>query len=363
MRASRRCTLRCCPIFEPFALSTMSTPSPVQVAIAGEALIDLIRRADGHYEPCLGGALYNLGRALARQGVGTQYLNPLSRDRFGRELAAQLVADGVQLAQPTPVGEVTSLAVVNLTEHGHPDYAFYREGVADRTVTASGLGAACAAHGGALQVVCTGALALDARDAAIYLPWLQAQRAAGRCVVVDANLRPSVMPDLPAYRAQVHAALAEAHLIKASDEDLDHLQVPGTGPLARARHLLAANPRARLMALTLGGEGAWLLRQGEDGGQWFAKEAEPLAVVDTVGAGDSFLAGLLAYLLRAQAQQGTLAPIGMADFIAALPAATYQQALHHALASASLCVQERGCVPPNWQAAQHWAAAHPARQG
>ncbi|MFN9474676.1 carbohydrate kinase family protein [Acidovorax sp.] len=337
----------------------MSTHSPVQVAIAGEALIDLIRRADGNYEPCLGGALYNLGRALARQGVGALYLNPLSRDRFGRELAAQLAADGVQLAQPTPVAEVTSLAVVNLTEHGHPDYAFYREGVADRAVTSEGLNAACMAAWG-LQLVCTGALALDARDAAIYLPWLQAQRAAGRCVVVDANLRPSVMPDLPAYRAQVHAALAEAHIIKASDEDLDHLQVPGADPLARARHLLAANPRARLMALTLGGEGAWLLQQGAAGGQWFAKEAEPLAVVDTVGAGDSFLAGLLACLLRAHAQQASLAPAGMADFVAALPAASYQQALHHALASASLCVQERGCVPPNWQAAQDWAAQHPA---
>ena len=86
-------------------------------------------------------------------------------------------------------------------------------------------------------------------------------------------------------------------------------------------------------------------------------------MVDTVGAGDSFLAGLLAYLLRAQAQQASLAPTGMADFIAALPAASYQQALRHALASASLCVQERGCVPPSWQAAQDWAAAHPARQG
>lgn len=338
----------------------MPTSSPVQVAIAGEALIDLIGRADGNYEPCLGGALYNLGRALARQGVGTQYLNPLSRDRWGRELASQLAADGVQLALSTPVGEVTSLAVVNLTEHGHPDYAFYREGVADRTVSAAGLNAACAAHGGALQLVCTGALALDARDAAIYLPWLQAQRAAGRCVVVDANLRPSVMPDLPAYRAQVHAALAEAHIIKASDEDLDHLQVPGTGTLERARHLLAANPRARLMALTLGGEGAWLLQQGEGAAQCFAKEAQPLAVVDTVGAGDSFLAGLLAYLLRAHAQQGGSAPAGMTDFIAALPAAVYQQALRHALASASLCVQERGCVPPSWQVAQDWAVQHPA---
>lgn len=332
--------------------------SPVQIAIAGEALIDLIRNPDGSYLPCLGGALYNLCRALARQGVGTVYLNPLSGDRFGRDLAAQLQGDGVRLAQPEPVQQVTSLAVVNLDAHGHPDYAFYRDGVADRAVSAQGLTAACSALP-ALQLVCTGALALDARDAPVYLPWLQAQRAAGHCVVVDANLRPSVMPDLPAYRAQVHAALAEADIIKASDEDLDHLQVPGSDALARARHLLAAHPRASLVALTLGAEGAWLLHRS--GGEWFAKEAQPLAVADTVGAGDSFLAGLLAYLLQQQTQaDGASGGSGFTAFVAHLAADLCQGALRHALASASLCVMERGCVPPNWQAAQAWAAEHPA---
>ncbi|CAN7649783.1 PfkB family carbohydrate kinase [Acidovorax sp. LjRoot117] len=344
----------------------MSSPAPssslpvdastVQVAVAGEALIDLIRNPDGTYLPCLGGALYNLCRALARQGVGTQYLNPLSRDRFGRELAAQLQGDGVHLAQPEPVQQVTSLAVVNLDAQGHPDYAFYRDGVADRAVSAQGLTAACSASP-ALQLVCTGALALDARDAAVYVPWLQAQRAAGHCVVVDANLRPSVMPDLAAYRAQVHAALAEADIIKASDEDLEHLQVSGADALARARHLLAANPRAVLMALTLGGEGAWLLHK--NGGQWFAKEAQPLAVVDTVGAGDSFLAGLLAHLLQRSRAEG-MAGVGFAAWLNGLSADACQAALRHALASASLCVMERGCVPPSWQAAQARAAQYPA---
>ena len=336
-------------------VSTTHQPPPVQVAIAGEALIDLIRRPDGGYLPCLGGALYNLCRALARQGVGTQYLNPLSRDRFGRELAAQLAADGVHLAQPDPVQQVTSLAVVNLNAHGHPDYAFYREGVADRAVSAQGLGHACTALP-ALQVVCTGALALDARDAATYLPWLAAQRAAGRCVVVDANLRPSVMPDLAAYRSTVHAALAHAHLIKASDEDLEHLAVPGADAFARARHLLAANPQAHLLALTLGADGAWLLHR--NGAQCFAKEAQPLPVADTVGAGDSFLAGLLTHLLR-QSQ-----PAGAGSFaqcVETLSDTACQQALHHALASASLCVIEQGCVPPGWEAAVDWAQKHPAQ--
>ena len=336
-------------------VSTTLQPPPVQVAIAGEALIDLIRRPDGSYLPCLGGALYNLCRALARQGVGTQYLNPLSRDRFGRELAAQLVADGVQLAQPEPVQQVTSLAVVNLNAHGHPDYAFYRDGVADRAVSAPGLGTACAALP-TLQVVCTGALALDARDAATYLPWLATQRAAGHCVVVDANLRPSVMPDLAAYRSTVHAALVHAHVIKASDEDLEHLAVPGTTALERARHLLAANPQAHLLALTLGANGAWLLHR--NGVQCFAQEAQPLPVADTVGAGDSFLAGLLAHLLR-QSQ-----PAEAGSFVQCLETLSdtaCQQALRPALASARLGVMEQGCVPPGWEAAANWAHKHPAQ--
>ncbi len=330
------------------------TRADIQVAVAGEALIDLIRRDDGSYLPCLGGALYNLSRALSRQGVGIEYLNPLSRDRFGRELKAQLVADGVHLAVQEAVQAVTSLAVVNLDAQGHPDYAFYRDGVADRAVSAQGLTAACAdlPH---LQIVCSGALALDARDTAVYLPWLEAQRQAGRCVVVDANLRPSVMPDLPSYRAAVHAALSLAHVIKVSDEDLAHLGVRGTDVLDQARGLMAQHPGCELLALTVGAGGAWLMQRS--GATCYAKEAAPLDVVDTVGAGDSFLAGLLAFLLRqAPVSEGSR----FVDFLSSLPAASCEQALRHALASASLCVQEQGCVPPSWEAASRWAVERPA---
>lgn len=333
----------------------MPVPLSIQIAVAGEALIDLIQTPGGSYLPCPGGAPYNLCRALARQGVGTLYLNPLSRDRWGRELAATMEGDGVQLARPDPMQEVTSLAVVNLTPQGQPDYAFYREGVADRMVDAAGLTQACAQHAG-LRLVCTGALALDARDAGIYLPWLRGQRAAGRCVVVDANLRPSVMPDLPAYRAHVREVLAQADVIKVSDEDLEHLAMPGANPLERARHLMGRAPHTHWLVLTLGGAGAWLLHR--EGGAYFAREAQPLAVVDTVGAGDSFLAGLLAHLLH-QAQAASGASLGA--FLAGLAGEPCRQALRHALASASLCVQQQGCVPPGWQAAQDWANAHPAQ--
>ena len=307
----------------------------IQVATAGEALIDMIRGADGRFEPCIGGAVYNLSRALARQGIETLYLNPLSRDRFGRQLAAGMAADGVHLAAPEPVVEVTSLAVVSVNEAGHPDYAFYREGVADRATDAARLTQACqSAHG--LKIVCTGALALSPDDAHTYLPWLAAQRDGGRKVVIDANLRPSVMPDLKRYRAHVLSTLQYADVIKVSDEDLDNLELPGATALDKARHLLG-QCSAQVLTLTLGGEGAKLLtRAGE---VFWARETAPLVVRDTVGAGDCFLAGLVTAMLEADLS---------ADWGSArVDSAQAQRLLHNAIASASLCVQRRGCAPPS----------------
>ncbi|WP_332776767.1 PfkB family carbohydrate kinase [Polaromonas sp.] len=309
----------------------------MRVATAGEALIDLIVQRDGRYEPCLGGAVFNLTRALARQGIGTLYLNPLSSDRFGRQLAAALVSDGVQLARAQPVAQSTSLAVVGLDDTGHPDYAFYRQGVADRAVTAQSLIQSCQREP-ALAMVCTGALALAPEDAAHYLPWLRAQREAGAVVVVDANLRPSVMPDLDAYRRNVHAALQSADVVKVSDEDLTILGTPGGHALAQAQHLLKATT-ARLLVLTLGGQGACLLTR--DGQSWRARESQPLEVVDTVGAGDCFLAGFMAALLTREESAS-----GAGDVLAPLDDAAGRRLLAHAVASASLCVMRRGCVPP-----------------
>jgi fructokinase len=308
---------------------------PIQVATAGEALIDLIAQADGRFEPCLGGAVYNLTRALARQGVGTLYLNPLSGDRFGRQLAHALAQDGVTQAAPEPVHQVTSLAVVGLNEEGHPDYAFYREGVADRAIAASDLTEACR-QAENLSLVCTGALALSPDDADTYLPWLAAQRQAGRTVVIDANLRPSVMPNLDQYRRHVLTALQYADVIKASDEDLACLNLPGSDAFAQAKALLAVT-RASVLALTLGPNGAALITRH---GQLFrAQEVASLTVVDTVGAGDCFLAGLVVAMLSNQlpADWGT----------ALVPNEVAASLMANAVASASFCVTQRGCVPPS----------------
>lgn len=321
----------------------------MRVAIAGEALIDLISETDGRFNPCLGGAVYNLARALSRQGMGTLYLNPFSSDRFGQALMQQMVSDGVVLSQPNPVQAVTSLAVVNLSTSGHPSYAFYREGVADRQITAVQMDSDCSLHAESVELVCTGALALDVRDKSVYLPWLKSQKQEGKCIVVDANLRPSVMPDLQAYRDNVHAFLDVADIIKVSDEDLAALDVVGQTYLEKAQHLFAKT-KAKLMALTLGADGAWLLCR--TGYAYFAKESTTLSIVDTVGAGDSFLAGLLAALSSLNVKN-----LPMNDLLSVLSTDQANMCLHHAIASASLCVQERGCVPPTWQKTKTWAAA------
>jgi fructokinase len=324
------------------AQSHCGNTTNLQVATAGEALIDLIEDADGRLRPCAGGAVYNATRALALQGVGTLYLNPLSNDRFGQLLADGIRQAGVTLAHPEPVALPTSLAVVGLDGDGKASYSFYRKGVADRHVNAAQLEQACQPHN-ELRIVATGCLALVAQDQPKYLPWLRSQRHAGRLVVVDANLRPAIVSDMAAYRASVRAALGQAHLIKVSDDDLltlgTSVNESDPDPLTSARALLAETP-AQWLALTLGARGAMLLRR--DGRAWHSAERVPVKVVDTVGAGDCFLAGLLVALLGRPSFQSA----NRMDELA-LSDEDIKRLLSHAVASASLCVQQTGCVPPS----------------
>lgn len=338
-------------VFPSSPMNTLAPNGPITVATAGEALMDMIQEADGRLRPCDGGAVYNLTRALGLQGVGTLYLNPLSQDRFGRGLAHAIAQARVQLANPEPAHEPTSLAVVSLDEAGKASYSFYREGVADRRVDAATMTAQCAAQP-ALKVVVTGCLALVADDSHKYLPWLQAQRAAGRLVVVDANLRPAIVPDMAAYQASVMAALGEADIVKVSDDDLTILGFANPDPLVAARELLAKTP-ARWLALTLGAKGAVIL--GRDGGAWQAAESQPVTVADTVGAGDSFLAGLLVALLDRPAMRAATTAAELA-----LDATDMEDLLANAIACASLCVMETGCVPPTReQVLQRLSAGRP----
>ncbi len=311
----------------------------------GEALIDLIvspyspNSMRSASQACLGGSVFNFCIAAARQGLATTYLNPLSHDSFGHQYRLLLTTEGVTLASPAPSQQPTSIAVVQLDSHGKASYAFHREAVADRDISVA---QAIAALPPGTVVLHTGCLMLVPQDWPKTQALLQEATTLGACISVDANLRTVVCPDLAPYRASVQAACAMAHVVKVSDDDLIDIgllaQGEGQDPVAAARKLLE-QPITQMVALTLGAAGAWLITRHM---QVFQPSPVGITVADTVGAGDSFFAALLAYLYNKK----VMAPQALAS---QLTQPLLQTALAHAVAAASINVARVGCNPATWQ--------------
>ncbi|CAN7705268.1 PfkB family carbohydrate kinase [Pseudoduganella sp. LjRoot289] len=300
------------------------------VVTFGEALVDMIEMPDGRFAAALGGAVCNFTIAAARQRMDATYLNPLSTDSFGDGFARMLERDGVRLGSPARSDRPTSLAIVTLDADGTPSYVFHRQGVADRDIRPEQARAALPAG---MRLFHTGGLALVPDDIDATLDIIRAAAAAGALISVDANVRPLVCGDLAAYADGVQRALALADLIKVSEEDLLHLGYTGMTPLDAARKLQKTLD-VKLIALTLGAQGAVLLSRRA----CVALGApEGIRVADTVGCGDSFLAGLVASLASA----GRLSKGALAE----ADDATLEQAVRYAVASASINAMREGCNP------------------
>lgn len=311
--------------------------TPNLFVCAGEALVDLIQRDDGRFEACLGGSVFNFAIALGRLGVPTAYANPLSQDLFGERFGTRLRDDAVACLSPEPVASPTSLAVVAVDAQGRPAYAFHRSEVADRRFELPHLLPAMA-QARALHLGC---FALVPADVDRYLQLVDRVRSAGGVITLDANLRPSVEPDLPAYVASVEKALRQADIVKVSDEDLLHLgRVRGLDDVhaltEAAAGLLKGPSPTRLVALTLGPRGAIVLTHE---GRWQAAPDPATKVVDTVGAGDCFFAALNASLWR----DGVLDARNLVAHEAEL-----RRALARGIAGASINVGRVGCDPGRW---------------
>ncbi len=303
-----------------------------RIAVVGESIIDLIRQPSGDFRPHLGGSPYNVARALARQGIPVAYLSPLSSDHFGDALHDGLLAEGASIPEGPRSDRPTSLAMVTVGEQGQPTYSLYREGIADRDVTAEALVARLPEG---VELVHTGSLALMPEDVPKMRRLLEAARDRGVLVAVDVNLRPAAVSDREAYVRGILDLLPLCDIVKASDEDLRELGL-GDDPQAAAEGV-RGRLREGLVALTLGSDGAALLN---DRGM-VTRPAFPVdRVVDTVGSGDCFQASLLASLVRTGLSRGRAFATAAPDVL--------EEPLDHARVAAALNVTRPGASPPTW---------------
>lgn len=282
------------------------------ILCCGEALIDMLPRTteqgEAAFAPHPGGAVFNTAVALGRLGVPAGLYTGLSTDLFGRRLAAALAEAGVSDALCPRSGRPTTLAFVELAE-GQARYLFYDENSAGRMLTPADLPELPAT----VAALFVGGISLAAEPCGTAFAALAAREAGRRVVMLDPNIRPGIIRDEAAYRARLAAMIAGADILKLSEEDLHWLEGPGA-PEAQARALLARGPR--IVCITAGARGATGYSAA---GSVVHVPAPEVRVVDTVGAGDSFNAGLLAALQGAGAlSRPALAELGEAHLARAL---------------------------------------------
>jgi fructokinase len=258
-----------------------------EVVVAGEALIDLVAGADGQVRAHLGGGPYNAARTMARLGAATTFFGRLAGDRFGRLLREQLTEDGVGIAVAEPSGRPSTLAVVAVDDAGIASYSFYLDGTSVADLDYPAAKRALPAGPTALHV---GSLGLLMEPVGTATERLLADVPAGTLVLLDPNCRPGAVADRDAYRGRIDVFARRADIVKASTEDLAYLY-PGLPSAEAATALLAAGPS--LVLVTDGPHPARAFLPG-------AVLAEPVPAVpvaDTIGAGDAFGGGFLAWWL------------------------------------------------------------------
>jgi fructokinase len=298
------------------------------IVVAGEALVDLTVFGDGTVAVAPGGGPFNAARAVARLDVPAAFIGRLSSDRLGARLRAALDADGVSLAGVVQTPDPTTLAIAEVDQDGTAGYHFYLDGTSAPGLTPEAALAGLAAVGDQPAALHIGTLGLQVEPCASAVRAL-AERLAGRSLVfVDPNCRPAATPDAGEVRERVRAALAAADVVKASDEDLAFL-FPRE-PAASAAVILRSYG-ARVALVTHGAAGATIVT---DAGA-ARVPGRPVAVIDTIGAGDTFGGAFLAWWVGSGRGAADLA-----DGEALIEATRF------AVAAAAVTCSRRGADPP-----------------
>lgn len=281
--------------------------------VLGEALIDIVDGPGGESEH-VGGSPANVAVGVARQGLPATLLTRIGRDARGARIADHLAAAGVVLADASWTDAATSTARATLQPDGSAAYEF---DIAWSLAPPELDG---------VDLVHTGSIALFLEPGAdTVLAALEAARDAGALVTLDPNIRPALVGDADAARDRWDRAARTADLVKLSDEDAAWLY-PALGPEEALAEIAARGPR--IVVMTRGAEGALAL--GVDGIQ--TVPPMPVTVVDTIGAGDAFMASLITSLLDDPDLPSGGAALG--------------RALRRAAVMAGITVSRAGAQPP-----------------
>lgn len=263
--------------------------------VCGEALIDLVPQEAGDsfrstWSALSAGGPMNTAIGLARLGESVQFAGRLSNDAFGRQLQAHLRENRVGVDLATVTNDPTSLAVVSLDEQQKATYAFHFDGTANfgwQPAEVPELKDTQWLHIASLSTVVQ-------PGAGVLLDWVDHH---GGPLSLDINVRPSVIPDPQTYWARVEPWLElmgeRSGVVKASDDDIAFLaeasDVEGTATRVMAQWWERFG--FSIGVVTLGPDGAYAI--DEHGAESFVP-GRVVEVVDTVGAGDTFMAGFLA---------------------------------------------------------------------
>ncbi len=305
------------------------------ITVCGEAVADLVAQEDGVYRAFPGGSPANVAVALARLGEETSFAGRLSADVFGRAMRKHLENNGVDSRHLVPATQPSTLAVVSFDTERRATYDFWTEGTADWRWNPTDLSVHPAPGVVAFH---TGSLAswTPPGDAAL-LDVFARVRSTGTCTLsYDPNVRPRLLGDVDSARDRIEAMVSLAHVVKVSDEDLAWL-FPGEDAVELARRWVGLGPE--LVVVTLGPRGAMAARRDSDSP---LQEPSPaVSLVDTIGAGDSFMAALLHALRRAGALGND-----PTDRLAAISQTAMGEILRTAAAAAALTCTRGGCDPP-----------------
>jgi fructokinase len=290
--------------------------------VIGEALIDIVEREGRPLGEHVGGSPLNVAIGLGRLGRDVDFLTYIGDDERGRRIVDYVEASGVRLVPGSVTAGRTPTALARLDESGAADYVFDLEWeLAGTPEVAPPIVAHTGSIAGFLDPGCRATAAL--LDA--YHP--------SATITYDPNVRPDLIVDRAQAIERIDRLVERADVVKASDEDLRWI-APDADPERTARTWLASGPS--IVAVTMGSHGAFAVCAAGS----VRVPARPVQVVDTVGAGDSFMTGLIDALwslnLLGAPRRADLARIGTDTLEGVVQAAALASALTVAKAGADL---------------------------